>query len=431
MSVKQMAITTATVMALVVIVTLLKVGLGGRDDRSKEKSNEPSLNKPHLTVSNPSGPVSPPYAEIGHEGHHDYWFTNDNDAPVEVFVSLVSCGRCITIQVGLAPEGVQATAVPGADVTWVTLESEESKHDAKGFTVPAKTAGWVRLGWNYKDTVAEELLRAFLRTTCSTGRAPPIELKVQVRFIDPVRPLQAKLALDPIRTGSDKPETVWFQVFSVTRDRFDLEPESAAQQKKRNPFVTCGLPVALTDAECRNLEKETRLPVRCGYKMPVTVREYAEGREHDFGPFSATVVLKSDALINDMNLAVTGSVEGIVDVLCGETKDQIALGAFPRSTGTRRTATIETREPGDDVTVKIDRVPEFLNVELMEQPKQNGDARKQWNLSLSVRVKVLTDANMSGSFGNLEDQALGDTAIYLKANGRRLRIPVTGSVIPR
>jgi hypothetical protein len=457
MSNKQMVLTTASVMAVVVIVTLVKIGLGGRDD-PKSNAGGTDLGAPHLNVRSPTGPNMPLYAEVGHEGHHDFYFTNDNDAPVDVSLNRVSCGKCVTMQIGLAPEGAQkaqdtpsgGTDVPnslaeamtkspvaGGNVQWVPLEAEEAKHDAKSFTVPAKSAGWLRLAWHDKNSINEEDLGADLRTTSSVGKAPMFRVQVKVRFLDAVRPYQAKLNLDPIRSGSNKPQTAWFKVFSVTRDKFDLKPEKAEEQKKRNPFVTCGDPELLSKDECKSLAEESRLPVLCGYKVKVTVSETTDGRQHDLGPFTAGVVLKSryrksEELeyeeLDDVALSVTGIVEGVVTVVCGETKDQITLGTFPRSTGTQTTATIMAVDAGTDVKLAVDSVPEFLKVQLTEEPRLKiGDRRKRWILSLSVVVKVLDDANVYGSL----EEGFRDTAIYLKANDRRLRIPVTGTVQQR
>jgi hypothetical protein len=429
MNAKHMALTTITLVAVIATATLVKVGLGGRGESDKgPKQSDSVSNRTHLTVpkatipdADPQKPIPPPYGEIGHEGHHDFWFTNDNDASVDVFLRHVSCGRCVTMQIGLAPEGWSAEQAPGPEVAWTTLESEEGKQEMPGFTVPAKAAGWLRLIWNHKDTVAEEWLGAQLRTTCSVGKAPPVEVKVMVRFLEPVRTVRPKLSLDPIRSGSDKPQTAWFQVYSVTRDSFSLEP---TEQKNPNPFVTCGRPVALSETECSNLRTETHLPVRCGYKVPVTVREQAGGQQHELGPFSESVALKSDALDENVKLTVTGTVEGLVTVLCGETKDQIALGAFPRITGTQRIVMIETATPGTNVTLTIDDVPEFLNV---SPPKleSSRDGRKRWRLDVSVKTAELEKLNVLGSL----EEALRDPALYLKANGRRLRIPVTGTVL--
>src|SRR5262249_31955426 len=78
MTVKQMAILTATVVALVVIVTLMKVGLGGTDRKAQGPNVQAVLSAPHLTFASVQGPRSefnkniPPDAEISTDGHYDF-----------------------------------------------------------------------------------------------------------------------------------------------------------------------------------------------------------------------------------------------------------------------------------------------------------------------------------------------------------------------
>jgi len=124
MSGKQFAILTATVVPLVLIATFLSVGTGGRKAEEKGKTSSlPVLAEPHLTFEraiehagswvvpglvsrfNPQGP---PDEEVGSEGHHDFWFKNENDAAVEVVVTHLSCSRCVTLRIALAPEDWQA-----------------------------------------------------------------------------------------------------------------------------------------------------------------------------------------------------------------------------------------------------------------------------------------------------------------------------------
>jgi hypothetical protein len=458
---KQMAILTATVVALVVIVTLLKVGLGGRGREIDDAKPAPPLMTPHLTfphtelTSKPYDPRNgraPLEEEINSDGHCDFWFKNDNSAPVDVFVMHVSCNRCVSVKAALAPEGGQAAQAaqavgmatvgplsgapqaaaelpaPGPDVTWVTLESEEVKEGAKSFSVPPKRAGWVRVGWKEQERGAK-ILSADLRTTCSVGSAPPVRLQVGAIFADPISvwPEKKEVAVEAIDIGQDSTRTAWFTVYSSTRPAFTLEPEPESEQKRKHPFVTCGQPVRLTAKECQEFERECKHAVRCAYRVPVSVRERADGRQHDLGPFHTAVALKTDAQDDEVGLIVTGSVRGIVTVLSGESdssQDRISLGVFPRSIGVNKTVTVEAAQGVDDVV--LESVPAFLKAELKPQQEKSRDGRKRWSLTVSIAANAL-----SGPFGRPEDAARGDSSIYLKAQGRRVRIPVSGTASQR
>src|SRR5205807_2463417 len=141
MNAKQMAILIATVMAVVVVVTVVKVGMGGRGGPKRQsKSDDVILNKPHLAVANPNGPSPPPFVETGRDGHHDFWFTNENDVPVEVFLTRVSCNRCVSLHVGLAPEDWQAAQAAQA-ATVVGLGPAASLGPAQQAAKPAPVPG--------------------------------------------------------------------------------------------------------------------------------------------------------------------------------------------------------------------------------------------------------------------------------------------------
>jgi len=232
--------------------------------------------------------------------------------------------------------------------------------------------------------------------------------------------------VDALLSGDPRPRVAKFTVYSSTRRSFTLQPESEKAQQARHPFVTCGQPTALTDEQCRTLEKEHRTDILCAYRVEVTVWERLEGREHDLGPFRTTVALKSDALPDDIGLTVSGVVRGPVTVVSGEgdaNKDRIAFGAFPRSIGAIKTVTVEA-DPGVNVVIDKEKAPEFLKAELKDD-SPGAARRKTWTLTVSIPANAV-----SGPFGGPADPA-GDTTIYLKANGRGVRIPVSGNAIQR
>jgi hypothetical protein len=461
MSLKQMAILIVAVVGLVVIATLSKVGLGGRGspDVVKEDIKPVVAGAPHLTFANavekggtivvpgppsPLDPTRPPEREAMLDGHNDYWFVNENDNPVELFVTHLSCNICLSVKAALAPKGLlpaqAATAVaagpagalggvpqaatqvpvPGEDVKWEAVESEEMKRGARSFQVPAKAAGWVRMCW--KDEQPDrKLLSIDLRTTSPAGSAPPIRLEMGAIFVEAVRvlPPNKEINVGVLRTGNQS-RTGSFLVCSSTRDHITLEPESDDVQKREHPFVTCGKPVPLTDDERHALEAEHKAVILCGYKVPVTVRERLDdGREHDLGPFHSPIALTSDARNDPLALTVVGEVKGDVNVVAGDgIKDRVAFDVFPRSRGATKTVAVEA-DPGTELT--FDRAPNFLKVELAPQ-ESSGRVRKAWTLTVTIPPNAV-----SGRFPRPDDPDLGDTAIYLKSKARGVRIPVSGT----
>jgi hypothetical protein len=324
------------------------------------------------------------------------------------------------------PQAAAQAPAPGPDVAWQVLESEEMKHGAKGFTVPPKAAGWMRMVWK-DEAPGPKRLSIDLRTTSPAGDAPPVSLEFEGIFVDPVRvlPESKELHVGTLRSG-DKPCQASFTVFSSTRERFTLEPEPDAVQKKEHPFVTCGRPRPLTEAECHALEQEKKAIVLSGYRVPVTVREQRDdGRKHDLGPFRVPVGLTSDARDEPLGLLVIGEVKGDVTVLSEDDRfqDRIVFPVFTRSMGDKKTVTVEA-DPGTELS--FDRGPDFMKVELTPG-ESSGRGRKTWRLTVTIPPNAV-----SGHFPRTDDPALSDTAIYLKTKADRgVRIPVSGTASQR
>jgi hypothetical protein len=245
-------------------------------------------------------------------------------------------------------------------------------------------------------------------------------------FVDAVRvlPEEKEKSVESLGTG-DRPREVEFTLYSSTRPSFKLKMESD-EQKKRHPFVTCGKPVALTDAQCRDLQKERKEAVLCGYKVALTVYErLPDGREHAIGPFKTAVGLQSDVMDESLRLVVTGTVRGgDITVLSpdGE-RDRVAFGVFRRSSGVTRTVVVET-PPGTPLRVDAEHSPKFIQYDLKQQEAPPGQ-RQTWTLTLTI-----PGDKVSGSFPTPEDAATGDMAIYLMAKDRPVRIPVSGTASP-
>jgi hypothetical protein len=472
MSAKQIVILTATVVGLIVVVTLAKVYLGGLGSKETAQKAVTVLKEPHLKFahmgeqggswvvvnapnrfSDPMNP-GPPEEEMGADGHYDFWFKNDNDRDVTLAVTKLSCNRCLHLEVALAPEDWQArqaarvagaaglgpagmvgggaaevaadTPGPDANTAWETLESRELNREAKGFTVPPHRAGWARFAWKDEEA-GGKILAIDLATESGTDSAPAIRLQFGALFVEPVRVLpesKKQAIVDKIGVG-DRPHEVSYIVYSSTRSAFKLDAEPLEEQQRRHPFAVCGKPVPLTRRQCDDLQKQHRMAVLCGYTVPVTVYEHLEdGRHHDLGPFYWTVAVKSDAMDNPIALSVGGAVEiPEIKVLSGgderDLQDRIAFGTFPRSRDITRKVVVEVPV---GTPLKIDKVPDYLQAELEAEEPPKGARRQAWGLTVTVRANTVT-----GHFPNPDDPLMRDTAIYLQAKDRRVRIPVSGT----
>jgi hypothetical protein len=69
-----------------------------------------------------------------------------------------------------------------------------------------------------------------------------------------------------------------------------------------------------------------------------------------------------------------------------------------------------------------------MKVDLAEEAAGAGQGRKTWSLTVTIPANVM---GLVGRFPDPDNPALKDTAIYLKAKGRRVRIPVSGTASQR
>jgi hypothetical protein len=454
MNTKQMIVLLVAVVAVIVVGTALKINLSA-DNKNTNELTPPVEQLEFPVKTGPMHPLDtnrPPEFEYTEPGHHDFWFENKMNEPVNIRLTYKNCNRCLTISVGLAPpdwkqkqkdaasaaaligvgglpggainptKDANITPVPPNDQAWTELHSEAEKRlESKPFQIPAKESGWVRVAWKDED-VAHKLLTAKFATDAASGPGQEITLQVPASFVEGVRvdPFSKTIAIEPLRAG-DRSREVEFLVLSVTRDDFTLEADSLEKQQAEHPFVTCATPVRLSAEELKEMTNRYRSFVHCGYRVPVTVRERLDdGRWNSIGQFRATFGLKTNALASErIELNVTGTIYGEVTVIAGENedRDRIKLGTFSSQRGEKRSVTVES-DAGTELTV--DRKPDFMEV-LLKKDGEPAGGRQSWRLTVIIKPNEVT-----GIFPRTEDERYKDTSIYLKTPTRPVRILVSG-----
>jgi hypothetical protein len=369
----------------------------------------------------------PPEMERNASGHHDFWFENTLDRPVQLHLSRKNC-TCSEVLFGLAPAGHPgAESPPPEGVTFQKMVGEDSPGGGQAVEVPGRARGWVRMVWNSKKLGPERLV-AEMWSSAVEGRLASTRLESRIYLVDPVLVLPdiKEVQVEALDPGSP-PREASFVLFSATRPELKIEPEPAEVQKKNHPFVSVGRPVPLGEAERAALAREHKLTVRCAYRLPVTIRERLDdGSQNAIGPFRTPLNVPTDATDKPLELALLGSVRGEVSVVSDtDIKDRILLGSFPSRFGVTKTVALET-EPG--VELVLERVPDFMRV---QGPTKDGPGadRQTWTRTVSVEPN-----QVNGSFPRKEDLRLQDTAIYLRTKSqppRRVRIPVGGNASQR
>jgi hypothetical protein len=402
-----------------------------------------------------------PQLELRTSGHHDFWFQNENNVPVDVGIEHKNC-KCSSIHVcvltseereryvrwacgaavfplsqltrfgrdlAVASFGLQGMlddvensnpeleAGRGFKLNWQQLKKDEDR-----VTVPAKAFGMVRLGWDgrEKDKFGPERLAATLWTQVhQDGSAPRGEekpkLEVVVNFTTPLQLSPNSADVENLNFGKSK--TAEFLCISQTRAAFPL----TVHEKSGDPCVTCRW-WPLSEEECFGLETDAKLPrVLSGYRVRVTVHErVAETRQMELGPFVRNIIFSSPVNPEDGVATITGRVMGDLTIGTDDDKGKVRLGPFPVTQGGHKAVLIVAERPGIELKPEYVRIEpaslSYIKFSLKSEPAVEGKAR--WRLHVTVPPNGLS--------GRLPE----DAALLIRLTGeppRSVRIPITGT----
>ena len=435
-----LAVLVVALVGVAVVATFTPQFIGSA---RSEKANEPTRRTESpirfaQTVAD-ANRIGGPVCELYRTYHYAFWFENTASTPVQLGVRNTSC-YCAKVEVGTLPkewkdklaakqaartaayfqqqtplnlvgpvawERELAGGTSDVDVQWLSIK-DKTAGIHRAVTIPAEAVGWIRLVWTGETAAPVRLLAEVWTEDEEAGAIETLE--VQVVFTPPFRVEPGTLdvgILDADRTTGRGDVTCW----SHTRPVFSLEVDAGSDS-----FVTCGKPVLLTEKERLKLAVELKTPFGiCGYRVPVTVIERADGRQLDMGPFTRTIVLKPEGG-DPFPVEVTGVVRSELKVGASE-RDGVVLGLFPPAKGTRKTVPLSTERM--DLELEVDKAPDFLRVELSAPTK--GTAAKTWNLTVTVPP------------GALNGPTAPECALYLRTKDqipRRMRVPVSGKGSP-
>lgn len=415
--------------------------------------------------------------EQGRDGHWDFWFVNENDRPVEVWLNSQSC-KCSEVLVFLAPPSWQErrSAQLASQVTAVgprallsrgalgpvaglidllsglslvlaaeqdgelrQIEKEmkgEKITDRNRVEVPAGRAGWVRVTWKGDRTggsVTSFSAEVWMGKGVGSNTA---RLVAGVRFLPPLRLAgggERKLGyLNP----RDLPREESIVYWSSTRPELEVEARlvSVRKQPETDPFKV-GQPQPLTGGQLEQLQQELKEAVepglvRCAYRVPVIIRDQADDDHHklDLGRFRRQIELRLKGQEEPILVTMTGAVMGDVRVggnLPGE-EGLIRFNAVDYKKGSKPvTIPVHSETPGVKLEVNQSRTAPFLDVKIKED-KEASDASglRTWMVQATVKPQAVL-----GAFPRDDNPALRDSAVYLNVlpSGRTIRIPVQGT----
>ena len=370
--------------------------------------------------------------EIGTPKSHDFWFKNDNAAPLPVGVFSKTC-QCTHVELFIAPADWKDVPAPAdrekamKELEKATKSTELMDRDNDPPAVPAGAVGVLRLRWK-GDRLGPKDLAAVLWMG-EKGLGPQQRFLIRTVFLGPLRvvpefdfgnQLQEKL---PIKAS--------FPCWSSTRTEFPLEARVLPNRKKNkesDPF-TVGQPVPFTPEDFAALRKNPNNgAVLAGYMVPVELRKVSPDgtTPFDLGLFRQRIELKIDD-DNKVLVAVKGSIEGDLKVVGADAGSPIHFPSFDRTTVASQPVVVESGADVASLTLDRDRTPAFLDVDFPAGPEKIGD-RKTWTL----RIKWNPKSEAEGVFPRDEDE-YRDSAVYIKpvyakpdAAAPSLRIPVYG-----
>jgi hypothetical protein len=424
---------------LIFVGTYIKVNLGQGPGKAQAEPSAPA-NLTLLTfevtkwpVAELGAPERPAVTEVSVEGHHEFWFENPTNGPVQVWLYHKNC-KCTKVELAVLPDELKGLSKAELDrhandpkLDWHILGPD----DTKGVTVPAHAAGGVRMNWK-RDTVGPEKLVAELRNETGTTSGEPIDLYVSLDVVPALLvgpennlnqpPQNTELQVETMYSGDTR--TLSLICWSATRSRFGLKAEPTG-----DACVECGKPQPLGKDERERLGKRDGKPVLCGYRIPVTLRERTEdGKQFDLGRFRRHLKFTSDAGVEPATVTLAGFVRGEVTVGTPDDHDMVLLGSFERKDGKTKSIPLTTPEANLNLTLEgvavdeaIEKSSDFLQVKLDEETAQ-GQLGKVWTLTVTVPPDTLA--------GEVPRR----TAIVLKTSGehaRRIKIPVVGNAYVR
>jgi hypothetical protein len=391
--------------------------------RTKKKQTVPSLQLTFASVRYPEGESfndvrKRVVTEYEKWGQHDFWFENNNDE--EVLVGVAGTCTCSEVRLLIAPDSWRKTykEAPAARPELSAKAEGLIEVSRAGVMVPAKSFGFLRLGWTAKRDLRLDPHRKLEKKLYAVDlwfqdpRWSNVRLEVGAVLADGV-----EINVTDLDAGTLKSRDVASRevvCLSRTRPNFEVEVDSPVK-----PFIRCVSKVPLTEPELKRLASVG--PVASGYKLKIEVREEVDRAHFDEGLFTHTLHVRPPAdviLPKPLEIAVRGRVRGDVTVIGAD--NGIELQPFNFRESTTHQVTLQTGQR--DIQLKVDHKPSFMTVTLGEPRMVDGS--KTWLLSLKTEPNKVI-----GAFPRADSEELRDCAIYLKVEGatnRRLRIPVSG-----
>jgi hypothetical protein len=419
------------------------------------------------------------YHEERKVGHLDFLMENPYDEDIKIGLINKNC-RCASVKVAPAtPEwktrravlaaGEIMAAYPAADLglenffavtsavlrtnpdaelqklqealpATATLDPRDSPQAGQQeAVVQSRFVGFIRLGWDDTKMGPQPFSAELWIGNPNSNVTAMLEVPV-IHFVPPLRAEFGDVDAGKLNEAEleKKPFEASFRVWSATRAGLKVKAEVVHpvrfDSNRWDPFEV-GDPVPLSPQELRDLK---RLPDAAGsvlsaYRIPVKLSGRSpDGKVAvDLGGFRRRLRVWSDGdgKIEPIELTVTGTVQGSVQI--GNKRDggRVLLGVFDSASGSpEEIITLSANSSGVGLEVDKDRTSEFLREgTFLEETAPLGDA-PCWKLHVQVKPNAA-----HGDFPR-DDAMYRDSGVYLKVKGKvvqNVRVPVLGTANDR
>jgi hypothetical protein len=452
------------VLAVVVLATMvfaITFGMNylgsSRDSSSTKGPPKEGLRLTFPVAMYPTNTDSYMMCEYGRPGSCYFWFENPHAREVKVGLVEKSCqcsrvfyhpaspetpAKWVATQAGLAAAGplgplnVEALAAYRDD--WADEQLSQRLGEGTELTpataqaVPPGALGIIHL--TFKTERPEQ--RNHDLTLWTDTKANGIRTKLQARtYVIKALQVPNEFAFGTL-TDKDLPARRDLYFFSPTRSSLQVKLQVVSDGRKpENDTFQVGPITPATDAESAKslglIVDEFRIPVRCAYKVTVTVgANVANGSApSEVGVIRRYLEFKStDEGVEPEQVPVTGRIESLVKIGNVSNDGHVVFGPFPAERGAERKVLLESDVPGLELEVDQTRLPPFLEVPRLEKFKPRG-AHQSWRLTLRVMPN-----KANGRFPDPAVDAVRDSAVYIKATQkdkpdkpRLIRIPLAGT----
>lgn len=382
-----------------------------------------------IAVWDPDEPDYQQEYERGHPGLYDFWVANPSRSIVTVVHRFRSC-KCTSVELGDLPpdaalEGVRMMAalnslhallptmsfnLSGLPVGRMMSQLRWRELNVNDAPVVIEAADprlgtrleVVRIRWDSKE-IGPRRLDASINYLGGDKKPAEIMFQVPIVVVPPVQILPPAIELGILRAGESRPMELY--VWTSTRDHCPLAMPKIAE----NPCFVFGEPKRLDPNEDlrKYAEGQPKTRIREGFRVPFTLYEERGDSQLELGPLQKRIVFNPETEF-EAAVQLNGTVRGDIKLAGKDGQDHIELGSFPSELPFHKKVLVTSQR--GDMKLSVQSSPAGMKVALV------SSSPGVWEIQIDIDAEAI-----QGSI------PVGSAIVLQTGEGRKIRIPVTGS----